>query len=145
MAVSSTTSEPERMHSFNENKDQWSYSQYMYHVSRWPVAWRSQSIDSYCIGPVLKQYLAPAPHRLTHWGRVTHICVSKVTIIGSDNGLSLGRRQAIIWSNAGILLIRPLGTNFSEILIGVQAFSFRKMKLKMSSAKWCQFVSASMS
>ena len=46
---------------------------------------------------------------LTHWGRVTHICVGKLTIIGSDNGLSPGRRQAIIWTNAGILLIRPLG------------------------------------
>ena len=33
---------------------------------------------------------------LTHWGRVTHICVSKLTSIGSDNGLSPGRRQAII-------------------------------------------------
>ena len=82
---------------------------------------------------------------LTHWGRVTHICVSKLIIIGSDNGLSPGRRQTIIWTNAGILLIRPLRTNFSEILIGVQTFSFRKMELKMSSAKWRQFVSASMS
>ena len=53
---------------------------------------------------------------LTHWGRVTHICVSELTIIGSDNGLSPGRRQAIIWTNAGILLIRTLGTNVSEIL-----------------------------
>ena len=56
---------------------------------------------------------------LTHWGRVTHICVSDLTIIGSDNGLSPGRRQAIIRTNAGILLIRPLGTNFSEILIAI--------------------------
>ena len=56
---------------------------------------------------------------LTHWGRVTHICVNKLTIIGSDNGLSPGRRQAIIWTNAGILLIGPLGTNFSEILIEI--------------------------
>ena len=76
---------------------------------------------------------------LTHWGRVTHICVGKLTIIGSDNGLSLGRRQAIIWPNAGILLIRPLGTNFREILIGIQTFSFKKMCLKMSSAKWRPF------
>ena len=53
---------------------------------------------------------------LSHWGRVTHICVSKLTIIGSDNGLSPGRRQAIIWTNAWILLIGPLGTNFSDIL-----------------------------
>ena len=35
-------------------------------------------------------------HTLTHWGRVTHICVSKLTITISDNGLSPGRRQAII-------------------------------------------------
>ena len=73
---------------------------------------------------------------LTHWGRVTHICVSKLAIIGSDNGLSPGRRQAIIWTNAGILLIRILGTNFSEILSEIRAFSFKKMRLKMASAKW---------
>ena len=44
-------------------------------------------------------------HYLTHWGRVTQICVGKLTIIGSDNGLSPARRQAISWTNAGILLI----------------------------------------
>ena len=76
---------------------------------------------------------------LTHWGRVTHICVVKLTIIGPDNGLSPGRRQAIIWTNAGILSIGPLGTNFLEILIGIQTFSFTKMHLKMSSAKWGPF------
>ena len=72
---------------------------------------------------------------LTHWGRVTHICVSELTIIGSDNGLSPGRRQAIIRTNAGILLIRPLGTNFSESLIEILIFPFKKMRLKVSSAK----------
>ena len=72
---------------------------------------------------------------LTHWGRVTHICVGKLTIIGSDNGLSPGRRQAIIWTNVGILLIGPLGTNFSEMLIKIYTFSFKKMHLKMSSGK----------
>ena len=46
--------------------------------------------------------------KLTHWDRVTHICVSKLTIIGSDNGLASGRRQTIIWTNDGILLIGPL-------------------------------------
>ena len=76
---------------------------------------------------------------LTHWGRVTHICVSELTIIGPDNGLSPGRRQAIIWTNAGILLIGPLGTNFNEILIEIHTFSFKKMHLKMSSAKWRPF------
>ena len=34
-----------------------------------------------------------------------HICVGKLTTIGSDNGLSPGRRQAIIQTNAGMLLI----------------------------------------
>ena len=72
---------------------------------------------------------------LTHWGRVTHICVSKLTIIDSDNGLSPDRRQAIIWINAGILFIGPLGTNFSEILIEILTFSLKKMRLKVSSVK----------
>ena len=73
---------------------------------------------------------------LTHWGRVAHICVGNLTIIGSDNGLSPGRCQAIIWINAGILLIGPLGTNLSEILIEIRAFLFKKMHLKTSSGKW---------
>ena len=76
---------------------------------------------------------------LTHWGRVTHICVSKLTTIGSDNGLSTGRRQAIIWSNAGILLNWTSGTNFSEMLIEIDTFSFKQMRLKMSSGKWRPF------
>ena len=76
---------------------------------------------------------------LTHWGRVTHICVGNLTIIGSNNDLSPERRQAIIWTNAGILLIGPLGTNFSEILIKIQTFSLKKIRLKMSSAKCCSF------
>ena len=73
---------------------------------------------------------------LTHWGRVMHICVSKLTIIGSDNGLSPDWRQAIIWTNAGILSIGLSGTNFSEIVIKINAFSFKEMYLKMSSGKW---------
>ena len=77
--------------------------------------------------------------RLTHWGWVMYICVSKLTIIGSDNGLSPGRHQAIIWSNAGILLSEPLGANFSEILIEIYTFSFKKMHLKISSGKWQPF------
>ena len=68
-------------------------------------------------------------------GRVTHICVSDLTSIGSYNGLSPGRRQAIIWTNAGIMLIRPLGTNFSEFSVEILIFSYKKMRLKVSSAK----------
>ena len=70
---------------------------------------------------------------LNWWGWVPHVglCVSKLTIIGSDNGLSPGS-----WTNAGILSIESLGTNFSEILIEIYTFSFKKMHLKMSSARW---------
>ena len=77
--------------------------------------------------------------KLTHWGRVTHICVGNLTIIGSDNVSSPGRRKAITWTNAGILLIGPLGTNFSEMLIEIHTFSFNKIHLKMSSGKWRPF------
>ena len=72
--------------------------------------------------------LIHAKQELTHWGRVTQICVSKLTIIGSDNGLSPGRRQAIIWIHAGILLIRTSGTNFNEILIEIQTFWLKKIR-----------------
>ena len=74
-----------------------------------------------------------------HWGRVTHICVGKLTIIGSDNGLSSEQHQAIICTNGGVLLIGPLGINFSEILIVIQTFSLKKLRLKLSSAKCCSF------
>ena len=59
--------------------------------------------------------------------------------IGSDNGLSPGRRQAIILTNADILSIGPQGTYFSEILFEIQVFSFKKTRLNMSSAKWRLF------
>ena len=48
-------------------------------------------------------------------------------------------RQAIICTNAGIMLTRTLGTNFSEILSEIRAFSYKKMHLNMSSAKWRLF------
>ena len=55
--------------------------------------------------------------------------------IGSGNGLSPVRRQAIMRTNAGLLSIEPLGTKFGEILIEIHTFSFTKMRLKMSPAK----------
>ena len=45
---------------------------------------------------------------LIHQGRATLMYVGNLTIIVADNGLSPDRRQAIIWTNAGILLIGPL-------------------------------------
>ena len=87
-----------------------------------------------CIGQTFRgqlEYYCPLSkhehhHMLTHWGgRVTHVRVCKLTIIGSVNGVSLGWLQCIIWINAGILLIGPLGTDFSEILIRFQTFAFK--------------------
>ena len=72
-----------------------------------------------------------SPSYLTHWDRVTHVGFSRIIIIGSDNGLAPHRRQAIIWTNAGILLIGPSGSYFSKIVLEAQAFSFKKMHLKM--------------
>ena len=97
------------------------------------ITWANVDTDLY-------RHVASLGHNeLTHWGRVTHICVSKLTIIGSDNGLLPRERQAIIWTNARILLIWLLGTNFSEILFESHTFSFKKMQLKMSSGKWRPF------
>ena len=72
---------------------------------------------------------------------MTHICVSKLSIIGSDNGLLPGGHQAIIWTIAGILLIQILGTNFSEILSEIHTFSFKKMHLIMLYARMVAILS----
>ena len=82
--------------------------------SWWLGAWRQEAITwtnddpfYWCI------YASSDLNVLTHWGRVTHICVGELTIIVADNGLSPGRRQVIIWTNAVILIKGPYGTNFS--------------------------------
>ena len=61
---------------------------------------------------------------------------SKLTIVGSDNGLSPGRRQTIIWTSERILSIRTFRTHFSEIVSEIHTFSFKKTHFKMSSGKW---------
>ena len=99
-------------------------------LDRW-----SLGIESLVYSSTVLKFFAWSLFDLTHWGRVTHICVGKLISIGSDNGLSPDRRQAIIWTNAGISLIGPLGTNFHEILIKIHTFSLKKMHLKVSSAK----------
>ena len=85
---------------------------------------------------------------LTHWGRVTHICVSKLNIIGSDHGLSPGRGQAIIWTNNGTLLIYLLpyiyiyiyiyGSLLGKLMYGQDQIHkiYQKMNLKIEFAKW---------
>ena len=89
-------------------------------------------------------------HRSVHWthrGRVTQTCISltKLTIVGSDNGLPPGRRQAIIRTNAGILLIGTLGTNFSEMFIEVHIFHSRKCIWKCHLRNVGHFAPSSMS
>ena len=101
-----------------------------------PVDWQGNGKQWYQVLHMVSWSPWSQFYSLTHWGQVTYICVSKSTIIASDNGLSPDRRQAIIWTNAGILQIGLLQTNFIEILIEIQTFSFRKMHLKRSSAKW---------
>ena len=59
-------------------------------------------------------------------------------IIGSDNGLLPDWHQATTWIH-DILSIRPWRTHFNDILFEIQKFSFKKMHLKTSSAKWHTF------
>ena len=82
---------------------------------------------------------------LTQWGRVMHICVRKLTIIGSDNDLSPGWRQAIIGTGTGKLSIGPLGTNFSEILIEVYTLSYHEITFGNFTWKMAAIFTASMS
>ena len=99
------------------------------------LSWR------HCNGP--NSYSVRAQFCLTHWDRVTYICVSNLIIIGSDNGLSPGRRQAIIWTNTGLVFIGPLRNKFQSILIEIHTFSFKKIHLKMPSQNAVYLVIAS--
>ena len=76
-------------------------------------------------------------------GRCIYASVN-LTIIASDNGLSPVRCQAINCSNAGLLLIGLMGTNFSEIFINMKQISHKKLSLKISSEIAGNFVSVSM-
>ena len=103
--------------------------------------WGSQVWYILCVYAMFRVFLFRLCHNqwlmsLTHWGRVTHICVGNLTIIGPAWSAPTHYLNQF---NAGILLSGPWGTNFSEILIGIQTFSFKKMHLKMSSAKWRPF------
>ena len=93
----------------------------------------------WCMYNIRWQSIQITEKYIIRWDRVTHICVSELTIIGSDDGLAPTRCQAIIWTNVGILLIEPLGTNCSEILIEIHIFSFEKTHFKVSSAKYRPF------
>ena len=82
---------------------------------------------------------------LIHWDRATHMCVSDPSLVQIMACRLVGAkplsepRQAIIWTNVGMLLTRPLGTIFNEIFIEIHTFSFKKIHFKMSSGKWQAF------
>ena len=104
------------------------------HVEK-SIAWSINSCHLYSCDVILILCLIHWHMTLTHWGWVTHICIGNLTIIGSDDSLSPCHRQAITWTNIGILLIEPLGTNFLEILFKIHTFSFKKKHLNRLSAK----------
>ena len=79
------------------------------------ISYTGKMTSLYWIG-ALDQYLT-VTNVLTNWGQVMHICVSKLSIIASDNGLATDQCQAIIWTNVVI--------NINEILIEIHTFSFK--------------------
>ena len=119
------------------NKTSFIHHAFLYNLVNYGVI--IQDPRMWCLQWIENRGTTTALHQLTHWGRATHICVTKLSINSSDNGLSPRRHQAIIRTNAGILLIGTLGTNFSEILSKIHTFSLKKIHLKTSSAKWQPF------
>ena len=107
-------------------------------------SYKSNEVAKRCQEPcslncIVNDYIAQYPVWIKSL-RPGHICVSKQTTIGSGNGLSPGRRQAIIWTNVGILLIRTIEINFSEILRKIHIFSSKKMHLKIwSQSQYVKF------
>ena len=73
-----------------------------------------------------------------HWGRMTHMCVSKLTTIGSVKGLPPVRRQAFIWTNGEVMLIWQ-SEFFCKISIEMHTILLTKMYLKKLAAKWRSF------
>ena len=107
----------------------------------------SKNIYEYGITLNTRQFIHPCifsikcmhEYLLTPWCRVTYICICKLTIIDSDDGLLPGPHQIIIWTIAGIFLIGSQDVNFREILIQIHAFSFKKMHLNVLWVKWQPF------
>ena len=99
----------------------------------WAIWWNlHHMLWQYLQRQLLVQHKAPL---LTHWGRVMLLCVSKSTIIGSDNILSHARHQAIIWTNAVTLLIRGIQENaFENIVWKIAAFLCRPKYVYSSSS-----------
>ena len=81
---------------------------------------------------------SPIASKLNQWGQVTHICVCKLTTISSDNRLLPDWRQAIMWTNAEMLLIGPTEISSSQQLnwksyIFIQENTFENVACKMAA------------
>ena len=109
-------------------------SQSCYNAELIPVTWPQ---TSHLIGS--NQIFNYDHDGISHWSRLTHIRFFKLNATVSDNGLSPGRCQSFSWTIPWILLIGPLGTNFSEISFEIKMYSLKKIRFKMSFAKCCPF------
>ena len=107
--------------------------------SCYPSQWWQRCMMLWCFTRPQWVNTLSSASALTHWGGLTYICASKLITIVSDNGLVPVWRQVITWTNAGILLIGPFRTHFSEILMVIHTFPFKKMHLKMLTGKWWPF------
>ena len=110
--------------------------------------WGPPGADRTQVGPMLAPWTLLSgyviPWWLSHLPLVPHICASvNYVSTGSGNGLSPIWHQAITWTDANLLSIGPLRTNFSELEIKIQNFLLMKMHLNMLSVK-CHFVQRGM-
>ena len=126
---------------FNKNSfSQWNY----YNIARiWVGSFHMPPELSKSVEWLQRYWFADIYADIYHWRRVMHICVVNLIIVGSDNGFSPGQHQAIMKTNAGILLIWPFGTNFSKYLFKVLTISLKKMLWKGHLWNDIHFVSAS--
>ena len=122
----------------------WYYQQFFIHHNKSCISNREYffiiSIACTQIQWLIKRRSSVSEHLFNSLRPSDAVCLSEVTIIGSDNGFPPSWHQHIIRTNAEILLIGPLGTYFSAIVIEIYTFSCKKMHLKMSSGNGGHFV-----
>ena len=125
------------------HKDQWRRALMFSLICVWINDWvnNREAGDLRCY---LGHYDVNAMCHSTHRGQVTHICGSKLSIVRSDNGLSPGRRQAIAWTNAGMLLVESLEQTSVKSYSEFTHFNSRKCIWKRRLENGGHFVSVSM-
>ena len=86
-----------------------------------------------------KIHLPRWTHSVTYWDRVTHICVGNLITIGSDNGLSPGRCQVIIWTNTGIHIVYWTTRNTPQWNVNRNSYIYIQGNTFVNVCKWRQF------